>query len=147
MSSIRYCISIYGTCGTTQLHRVQKLINFSARIISGKRKYDHISQDVRRLGFLSASALTSFHQLTLAKNVLLTRQPADLHAMFEFVHHTHHTRQIGQLQIPRVRTNAGKRRLTSAVAAKYKALPADIRDSRTKSSFKSALLNVLNDNG
>ena len=26
VSSIRYCIAIYGTCGKTQLHRVQKLL-------------------------------------------------------------------------------------------------------------------------
>ena len=38
LSSIRYCISIYGTHGQTQTHRVQKLINFCARVISGKRK-------------------------------------------------------------------------------------------------------------
>ena len=37
-SIVRYCISLYGTCNSTQLHRVQKLINFGARVISGRNK-------------------------------------------------------------------------------------------------------------
>jgi len=43
-STIRYCISIYGTCSKTQLHRIQKIINFSARVVSGRRKHSRISQ-------------------------------------------------------------------------------------------------------
>ena len=50
ISSIRYCISLYGTCGATQLHRVQKLMNFCARVVSGRRKHDHISGVIRDLG-------------------------------------------------------------------------------------------------
>ena len=63
VSSIRYCISIYGTCGKTQLHRVQKLLNFCARVISGRRKYDHISAVLRQLNWLRAEQLVSYHQL------------------------------------------------------------------------------------
>ena len=35
ISIVRYCVSIYGTCSKTELHRIQKIINFSARVISG----------------------------------------------------------------------------------------------------------------
>ena len=44
MSIIRYCVSIYGTCSKTELQRIQKIINFGARVISGKKKFDPISE-------------------------------------------------------------------------------------------------------
>ena len=34
LSAIRYCISVYGVCGITQTARLQKLLNFGARVIS-----------------------------------------------------------------------------------------------------------------
>ena len=46
MSFIRYCISVYGTHSATQLRRIQKLINFCARVLSGRHKLDHISDVV-----------------------------------------------------------------------------------------------------
>ena len=42
-SIIRYCMSVYGICNQTQLHRVQKLVNFAARVLSGRRRHQHIS--------------------------------------------------------------------------------------------------------
>ena len=35
ISIIRYCICIYGSCGTTQTHRIKKMLNFCARVVSG----------------------------------------------------------------------------------------------------------------
>ena len=64
MSSIRYCLSVYGTCGVTQMHRVQKLVNFCTRVITGKRKFDSVSGEAERLGILSARCLFEYHQLT-----------------------------------------------------------------------------------
>ena len=53
-SSIRYCISVYGVCGVAQRARLQKLLNFRARVVSGRRKYDHISDVLKELQWLSA---------------------------------------------------------------------------------------------
>ena len=41
ISIVRHCISVYGTCGETQLHRVQKILNFCARVACGRRKHEH----------------------------------------------------------------------------------------------------------
>ena len=48
ISIVRYCVAIYGTCTKTELHRIQKIINFSARVISGKKKFDHISAILKK---------------------------------------------------------------------------------------------------
>ena len=78
LSSIRYCISIYGSCSKTQLHRIQKLINFCARVVSGKRKNDHISDVLSQLGWLRAKHLVTYHRLCMVKTATDTHLPADV---------------------------------------------------------------------
>ena len=107
VSSIRYCVSVYGSCNDSQLHRVQKLLNFCARVIGGRRKYDRVSDVLRQLGWLSARQLVSYHRLCLIKTALDTQLPADIAAMFSYVSTPHHTRQSGQLQCPRAKNALG----------------------------------------
>ena len=112
VSSIRYCISIYGTCGKTQLHRVQKLLNFCARVISGRRKFQHVADVLQQLQWLRAEQLVNYHRLCLAKNSLDTGLPADIAAMFTFAVTPYNTRQTGLLSHPRAKTCSGQRRLS-----------------------------------
>ena len=48
-SQLRYCISVYGNCKKGNLSRIQKVINYSAKILYGRRKYDHVSDLLREL--------------------------------------------------------------------------------------------------
>ena len=75
ISAIRYCLSVYGTCNIGQVKRIQKIINFGARVVSGKRRFDHVSSVVRRLGWLSAEQLIEYHTVCMVRNVLVTGQP------------------------------------------------------------------------
>ena len=75
VSVIRYCISVYGTANKTQLSRLQQLLNFGARVISGRRKYDHISDVLRELNWLSADNMYRGLQLlwyTLGSRLFIT---------------------------------------------------------------------------
>ena len=50
LSFINYCLKVWGAASDTQLHRVQKLVNFAARVAVGNvRKYDHISPHLKKL--------------------------------------------------------------------------------------------------
>ena len=60
-SVIRYCLSVYGSCGVIQINRLQKMLNFCARVISGRRKRDHISDVLAQLKWLSAAELVEYH--------------------------------------------------------------------------------------
>ena len=60
MSSLRYCVSVYGATSGQLTRRIQKCVNFCARVLSGKRKYDHISDTLRSLGWLSAGQLHQY---------------------------------------------------------------------------------------
>ena len=141
VSSIRYCIAIYGTCGKTQLHRVQKLLNFCARVISGRRKYSHITDVLNQLQWLSAEQLVRYHQLCLVKNALDTGLPADIAALFRHVATPYQTRQTGQLCQPRAKTNSGCRRLTHC-SQHYNLLPPCMK-GLARHSFKNRLKQLL----
>lgn len=141
VSSIRYCISIYGTCGKMQLHRVQKLLNFCARVISGRRKYDHISGVLDELKWLRAGQLVTYHQLCLLKFVLATGLPYDVAEMLSYVSTVYNTRQTGQLSCPRAKTGSGARRFVHC-GVLFNGLPPDLRDLRM-APFKRRLKQLL----
>ena len=43
LSHVRYCIAVFGNCSDKNHRQLQKIINFCARVVTGRRKYDHIS--------------------------------------------------------------------------------------------------------
>ena len=141
VSAIRYCVAIYGTCSKTQLHRIQKLLNFCARVIGRRRKYDHISDVLKSLEWLRAGQLVKYHQLCLIKSVLECSVPPDIAAMFSYVSTSYHTRQTGQLSCPRARNNSGLRRLAHC-SAQFNGLPTDIKVLSTN-AFQRNLKHLL----
>ena len=58
-SQLRYCISIYGNGKKGNLSRIQKVINFSAKLLFGRKKYDHVSDLLERLGWLGAGSMAN----------------------------------------------------------------------------------------
>ena len=86
-SVIRYCMSVYGKCGQTNLRRIQKLLNFGARVISGRRKYHPIHDVLRGLQWLDAQHLVRYHRLCMEHSVLTTGRPD---AIMRTIGHTAH---------------------------------------------------------
>ena len=142
ISHIRYCISIYAVHGQAQKNRVQKLLNFCARVVCGRRKFDHISADFRRLKWLDAEQLTTYHRVCLIKRVLTTGQPPGILEHLTTADHHHDTRTHGQLQRPRAKYNSGIRRLCFSGADAYNKLPDDLRELGL-SQFKTRLTEWL----
>ena len=114
ISMLRYCISVYGSCGETQLRRVQKTINFCARVVSGRRRRDHISDVVQRLGWMTARQLVEYHTVSAVTKVVVNGLPEGVYNTIgapAASSHTHDTRYANRLSVPRIRTEAGRRRL------------------------------------
>ena len=114
MSSVRYCMSVYGSCGVTQLKRIQKIINFCARVVTGRRKYDHVSDAIEQMGWLRADELVEYHTVSAVQRAMSTGSPEYIHQTIgqradEI--HDHDTRHANRISIPMFRTKAGRRRL------------------------------------
>ena len=52
-SRLFYCSSVWSNTSATNIHKLQLVQNFAARIILGLRKYDHISAGLRSLQWLN----------------------------------------------------------------------------------------------
>ena len=142
-SIVRYCISVYGTCNATQLHRVQKLLNFGARVVSGRRKHDHISDVFRELKWLDAHSLVTYHPLCLIHSALTTGRPDSIACNIGTVQqHMHQTRGSSQRVLPRIHTESGRRRLSYSAVQQYNQLPFDTNVRHFKTSLKRHLLSV-----
>ena len=113
-SVIRYCLSVYGSCGVIQINRLQKMLNFCARVISGRRKRDHISDVLAQLKWLTAAELVEYHTVCAIQRIILTGSPEDVRKTLgerASRHHSHDTRRASDITLPRIRTEAGRRRL------------------------------------
>ena len=54
---VTYCLCVWGGAPKVLLHKVQKVINFSARVIVGGRKFDHITPVLKSLAWPSIEKL------------------------------------------------------------------------------------------
>ena len=140
MSQVRYCISVYGNGSGGNLTRIQKIVNFAARVVFGRSKYEHVSDLRQRLGWMSSNELVEYHTLRLLHRVLRDGEPECLASVF----HTNRsrrdrsTRQDSQLHVPASRTNAGKRCFHRRAPVLYNALPSELTQMPLN-GFKRAL--------
>ena len=144
VSLIRYCITVYGSTNKTQLARLQRLLNFGARVVSGRRKYDHVSDVLRELRWLTAENMYLYHCLTLLNKIRCISEPASLASGLITRHSVHHrsTRQSDQLVTPQIRSESGRRRFLYSTVTAFNGLPAAMRDMRP-SLFKREVLSWI----
>ena len=131
---IRYCISVYGNGTQKNFSRLQKIINYAAKVIFGRKKFDNVSDLLERLGWLSAENLASYHTLCLTHKVLRRNEPESL-AGFTTVAVTRDrttpgadrtTRQDHDIYVPKWNTNMGRRRFRCRAADMYNDLPPEL---------------------
>ena len=127
LTRINYCLAVYGNGAQIQFDRLQKVLNFAARVIFGRRKFDHVSDLRERLGWLSPRQMAEARTLALAHQVMRRGEPDSLASLFVRCRDTRErtTRQDGRLCLPRPRSEAGKRRFSYRAPALYNRLPGD----------------------
>ena len=134
LSQVRYCITIYGNGSKKNVSRIQKIINYGAKMIFGRKKYDHVSDLLEKLHWLNAENLIHYHTLCTAHKVLRLGEPVDLAAGFATVAEMREvqgvtgraTRQDSDLHVPRSHTEMGKRRFRCRSPRLYNDLPPDL---------------------
>ena len=111
-SHVRYCAQVYGCANRSNILKLQKVFNFAARVISGRRKYDHLSHVLKQLDWLSAPQFVSFFELCSMHSMVTTGQPHTLRSSLAYNRERvgRNTRQSDNLSMPRVKNSHGKRR-------------------------------------
>ena len=54
---LQYCSSVWGGAASCRLDRLQKVIHFAARLVSGLRRHDHVTPTLRALGWSSVRTM------------------------------------------------------------------------------------------
>ena len=127
-----------------QRKRLQKLVRFAARVVSGRRKYDHVSDVIEARGWLNADSMCSYHCLVLLHKILATSEPGQLAADLNTRRSVHgrDTRNSEMLVTPTIRSESGRRRFLYSTVTEYNELPPEMRNL-SQSGFQSALRNHL----
>ena len=144
ISHVRYCLAVFGNGSERNTQRLQKILNFGLRVISGRRKFDRISDVRGELGWPTARQLYELHSLNFLHKIRSTGEPLALSSQLQAnsALRSRHTRQDADLALPRVRTEAGRRRLLFSVAQQYNGLPLEVRDLPL-GAFKRAVRDIL----
>ena len=151
VSHIRYCLSVYNNGSASNLKAIQKLLNFAARVIAGKRRFDHVSDVRDRLGWLDSSQLFHYQSLCLLDRILSSGQPECIARQICFnrdhLGHARSTRQDDLLHVPSIRTEAGRRRFVHRSPHLMNELPASVRDLRGPRFRKALKVHLLTTRG
>ena len=128
----------------TQRGLLQKLVRFAARVVSGRRKYDHVSDVIDDLGWLSVDSMHRYHYLVLLRKMLVTSEPENLagNLVTRQSVHGRDTRQSDMLLTPVIRSESGRRRYLFTAVSEYNELPPALRNP-SYPAFKRGLKEYL----
>ena len=143
-SHVRYCLAVFGGGSETNTQRLEKVLNFGLRVISGRRKFDRISDVRGALGWPTARQLYELHSLNLLHKIRITEEPLALSSQLQAnsTLRSRSTRQDSDLPLPRLRTEAGKRRLLFSTVQRYNGLPPEVR-LLSLNAFKRAVSDLI----
>ena len=75
---VRYCISVWGSCTAEQRKRVQKAINFGARIVAGLGRREHVRPALQELGWGRVDDLIEEHDLSMVRRLLTATDASEI---------------------------------------------------------------------
>ena len=148
LSSINYCLRIWGTTNNTLLHNVQKLQNFAAKIaVGGLTKRDHVTPAFQELKWLTMKNKVIFDTAITVFKAMHNQLP-EWFLNFPTVGDTgsERTRQNTQLHVPRFHTDTGARCLGVLGPRVWNGLPSHVKQTSSLTVFKNRLNNYFTDN-
>ena len=140
ISRVRYCIPVYGNGSSANDARLLKIVNFAARIVTGLRKFDHISRARADLQLLTPRQMCDLR--TMAYKALVTGEPLELASLFETFSDARScervTRQDRALCPPGTRTTTGQRSFGYRAVSLLNRLPVEARTSDLPDFIRAA---------
>ena len=127
------------------MNYLQTLQNKACKIILNRSKYSSASEALCILNFNNLSNRRKVHRLVNVYKCI--NDGIDFNLLQDiFLNesiHSYNTRSKGHFHLPKVRTNWGKQKFTYHALKEFNALPSEIKEKQSTSSFKKALMNYL----
>ena len=138
-SKLFYCSTVWSGTSKQNINKLQLVQNFAARILTGVKKYDHVSPALKELGWLSIERLLQLRDVTMAFKCVNNLAPVylcnKLSKRSEI--HKYSTRHCGDLNLGLCRTEAAKRSFFYRAVKHFNDLTSDTRSVNSVSIFKS----------
>jgi hypothetical protein len=144
-SKLFYCSSVWSSTSGKNIKKLQYIQNFAARIISGHRKYDHVTPILKELHWIPVKEHLYHRDAVLAFKCMNGMVPEYLSSQFTArgAVSGRITRQSGQLNIPLFISATGQKTFQYRITKLWNELPSNLKLNRTISSFKTELKNIL----
>jgi len=110
-SKFYFCSTVWANTSKTNVRKLQKIQNFAARILTGTRKYEHVTPVLNNLRWLSVPAMLALYNAILTFKCLRGLAPMYPGLRFNTRASVHgrNTRKKDMLDIPAFNTAAGQR--------------------------------------
>ena len=145
-NKLLYCSSVWSNTSKKNIKKLQLLQNFAARVVLGLKKYDHISEGLKSLGWLDINHKLKFNDCVMMYKCLNNEgTPAYLSQRFKKRSqiHSRATRNRSDLDLIKCRLATGQRSFSFRGAKAWNELPKSVRDATSLNNFKKNLLKLF----
>ena len=129
-SKLYYCSPVWSNTSKKNISKLQKVQNFACRIITGKRKFYHITPVLRELRWLPVTSFLKYTLRVLAFKCVKGLAPSYLCRRFKTRAsvHNRNTRYKNSLNIPAYKSASGQRTFLYRATSFWNSLPCEIRE-------------------
>ena len=110
---IIYCCTVWGGCTATQKHRIQKAINFAARVVTGLARREHVTSALEALGWVRFEGMLGRRDEALIRRLLSPDAPPALAQLVqrrsEVTQRSTRGAHGDQLELPKIKTERARR--------------------------------------
>ena len=144
-SKLYYCSPVWSNTSKKNISKLQKVQNFACRIITGKRKFDHITPVLRELRWLPVTSFLKYTLGVLAFKCVKGLAPSYLCHRFKTraCVHDRNTRYKNNLNTPAYKSASGQRTFLYRAMSFWNSLPCEIRECDNLPIFKRHLKEFL----
>ena len=146
LSHLDYSNSLLYGATRSDLDKLQRTMNSAARLITGIKKYEHISDALRNLHWLPIECRIKFKILLTVYKSLNGLAPDYLSALIDVRRPTRSLRSSDKLllNVPKINTvTYGQPAFSYVAATLWNSIPDNIRNSVTVEIFKTRLKTFL----
>ena len=140
-SKLFHCSSVWSNTSQSNIAKLQAVQNFACRIVSGSKKYDHVTPILKQLNWLPVKQHMYYRDSIMAFKCMNGLVPGYLSDQFikRSSISTRKTRNSQLLNIPLFKTATGQRSFYYRMVSLWNALPQVIKLSQSLAQFKTLI--------